>query len=233
MPIDRGGISKAAAGIASIYYTRRPGNSITWEDISPDYDRDFSFADVQAKLILPFSRRAQGLPPTVELPGLTLIAVSEHTDTFPVVAPGFRGIKGFTVGHTTTAGTLGFVTFGKNAFNNAIVAYANWLGDSQRIVEEITPQELPPLDLSIVLMNEDGQASSIFIKGLKIIDSSRQIGVQDVQLTEHYSFICMQASTMNKIQGYAKKSTEGYGYVLEDIPTTVDPHRARKEPPVR
>src|ERR1043165_4086250 len=75
---------------------------------------EFSFDDIFASIILPFTSPRDSSSPVVELPGLSLISVSEHKDTYPVTNFGNDEIQGYTVGKTLVAGSLGFTVFNEN-----------------------------------------------------------------------------------------------------------------------
>lgn len=159
----------------------------------------FSFADVHAKAFLPFARGSPDLPYMVDLPGLSLVSLSEHIDPFPVVTMGRRGVKGFTRGHITTAGTLGFESQG-GALNEIIAVYNAWLGFG-RAVGITSPALLPPIDISLVLMSEraDVGVAEIYISGIVFVDSGRTIGVDNIRLTETYSFLANYATPVTPI----------------------------------
>ncbi len=172
----------------------------SYEDQLYGTPQSFSFTDVHATIILPFILPGTGKPPTVSLPGLTLFSISEHRDQYPVVALGRRGIKGFTSGHKTTAGSMGFVLFGESAFAEAIRQYAAWRGVPSDTYFT-SPDELPPFDLSLIFHNEKGDAANILIRSMKIVDSSRNISVRDIQLTESFSWMAAKVTTLiNAVQ---------------------------------
>jgi hypothetical protein len=65
------------------------------------------------------------------------------------------------------------------------------------------------------MVNEVGDAASIFVRGIEIIDSSRSIGVQDIQLTEVFSYIAVEASQFQLLVrasgGGKAQPAPGYG----------------------
>ena len=125
---------------------------------SPPYSQatTYSFTDVSATIVLPFTTIVKGgnSSSKCELPGLTLLSLSEHRDVYPVVGLGRKGIKGFTTGHRTTAGTLGFILFGTNPFSEAIKKYDAWrqMTSQSRFTG---PDELPPFDLIVNFAKPD------------------------------------------------------------------------------
>lgn len=218
-----------------------------YHSISADYDRAFSYADATAYVTLPnVVRRNEGQEqvvsimdkPMVELTGLVLISLSEHRDVYPVAATGTRGIKGFTEGHVTVAGSLGFVTFGKNAFYEVIQYFNGLLGVGPNVIT--LPQQLPPIDLLIVFSQptrsvERGVVSSyLFLKSVRIVDSARGINIQDIHMTENYSFIARGSTLLFPddpayvIQSQPVSHQVPLGGFIAPLP---DLYRARKPAP--
>lgn len=188
-PIDRS--SDTITGLA-------PNRFIVWDDLLSDVDslKSFSFTDVHAALVLPFWYPEKGKnAPTTLLPGLTLVSISSHRDVYPVVSLGRRGIKGFTEGHGTIAGSLGFNSPGRSPFAGAIIAYNKWQDNLARVTFT-NPDELPPMDLNLLFFNDEGDVGNILIRSLKIVDSAKNISVQDIQMTEVYSFIAASVTNM-------------------------------------
>lgn len=155
----------------------------------------FSFVDADVRAILPWYKSVgQDTDNFVKLPGLNLITISEHRDKYPVVSFGRTGIKGITHGHRTTAGSLAFITAGQSPFYPILERYRLWSYYDTGGAVFVGPDQLPPFDLSISMINEIGDATTLLVKGIEIIDSSRSIGVQDIQLTEVFSYIAIEAS---------------------------------------
>lgn len=149
---------------------------------------DFSFADVKTKLILPFG-------PAIDIYGLTLISVSEHQDTYPVTSLGNFGIKGMTTGHLLVAGTLAFNVLHENPFAEAIKAYSDWKGNNANSIW-ISPLNLPPFDLNILFTNSNGDVSYLALRAVKLLDSGKNVSVQDIRLTDVYSFMAASQTTL-------------------------------------
>jgi hypothetical protein len=176
----------------------------------------FSFVNADVRAILPWYKAVgQETDNFVQLPGLNLLTISEHRDKYSVVSFGRTGIKGFTHGHRTTAGSLAFITAGQSPFYPILERYRLWSYYDTGGVIFVGPDQLPPFDLSITMVNEVGDAASIFVRGIEIIDSSRSIGVQDIQLTEVFSYIAVEASQFQLLVrasgGGKAQPAPGYG----------------------
>ena len=173
----------------------------------------FSYTDCNAGIILPFT--SPGDSEFIELPGVSLISLSTHRDVFPVVASGTRGVRGYTMGHSTKAGSIGFTLFGESPWLTVIKTYCRWIGMDTNPAH-ISPDELPPMYLNLVFFNENGDYSRIVVRGLKILDSSKNISIRDVQLTELYSFIATDITQFsNEQKSYSTTMAEDLALVKD------------------
>lgn len=164
-----------------------------YEDPLLGVPQKFSSADLNAILTLPFQPR-NGSSPSFPLPGLTLVSLSHHKDTYPVVGLGQAGVKGFTKGHSMWAGSLGFLTFAEDAFAHALKLYGQFAGRPD--VEWISPSDIPPFDLTLHMMNEYNEQAVIYLRSVVLLDFSRNISISNPNLTEVYSFMCANVSNM-------------------------------------
>ena len=162
-----------------------------------------SFGDADVRIILPWfrSRRHGGVDTShvIRLHGLNLLSISEHRDVFPVVKAGGSGIRGFTKGHRTTAGSIAFTSFGPNPFKGALMKFLQWSDAPYASISRIAPDELPPFDIHVVMVNGQGNVYAVYIKAVNIVDSSRAFGVQDPQISEMYSYIAASATITHSI----------------------------------
>jgi hypothetical protein len=175
------------------------GNKYVWQDsVSRDHaedrPREFSYVDLHASLVLPFLSPGKTNIPTVELKGLTLLSISTHQDTYPVVSFGRRNIKGYTEGHTTFAGAMGFTILGRSPLVEALHELVLWKGNTK--IEFTNPTQLPPVDLVITLLNQAGESAAIFVRSLKFLDASFNISTRDIQPTDTYAFMCTNVTTL-------------------------------------
>lgn len=172
--------------------------------------RDYSYANLSATALLPAGFGDAATIARVPLPTLTLVSISTHRDVYPVVASGQRGIRGYGVGHRVVAGTLGFNIAKENPFADLIRAYSSWQGNAY-YSENILPDELPPFDLLLLFKDDKSGWKSgwmkYLIKGIKILDSSRQISVRDIMLTDTYSFMAMGITELIDMESVVVNST--------------------------
>lgn len=153
---------------------------------------DFSASDIMVYATLPFHNSRP-----VELKGATVLSISEHRDTFPVVGLGTAGIRGYTSGNRVTAGTIGFVVLNENPFSQLLQAYNAWRRHPEQI-EFTGVDQLPPLELNIILRGSDNVFSAIQLKGVKFLDSSKNVSIRDIQLSDVYAFMASRCTTLIK-----------------------------------
>lgn len=155
----------------------------------------FSFADADVNLILPWYQ-SDVLQDSHIIPLSTInsLSISQHRDHYPVTGTGNRPIRGFTKGHRMTAGSMTFIAYGESIFAEAMRKYQLWRGLDASASLISTPDELPPMDILVTMINEDGDASALWIKSLVIVDSSRILDSVNIQTSETYSFMAAQAT---------------------------------------
>lgn len=184
-------LAQAGAGINSpdtvgVTYTR---------NVYKPHPGTFSFADADVNLILPwYQSEVIQDSHIIPLKTINMISISQHRDHYPVSGLGNRPIRGVTKGQRLSAGAMSFVAHGESAFSEAMRKYQLWRGFSVTDAIFSTPDELPPMDLLITMINEEGSAMALWIKGLVIVDSSRPLDTVNIQTTETYSFMAAQAT---------------------------------------
>lgn len=171
------------------------GTARVYQD--PEYGTPvhFSFCDATAHVVLPFVMRNGEQRPTYELPGVQLFSVSTHRDVYPVVAGGRRGIKGFTKGHRTVAGTLGFTVLGESPWAECLRAYARWRKVPENLIYS-HPDELPPFDILITFFTDGGDSAFVQLRSVQILDSASNVNINDIQLSQTFSFMAAEATEL-------------------------------------
>lgn len=155
----------------------------------------FSFTDVQVQAIVPFYNPSKNLPIGLPIHGLNLLSLSTHRDHFPVTSLGHNGIQGYTSGHRTSAGSLGFTVLGEDPWAPVLRAYSEWRGYHQPLVWTGI-DEVPPFDLSLLFVNQAGNSAAVLIRSIKITDTGRQLSTRDIQLTHIYAFMATRITTL-------------------------------------
>ena len=147
---------------------------------------NFTPADMRVLARIP----QQGEP--LLLGSLAMLSYSVHRDKFPVVSLGVRGTKGFTRGHRTIAGSLSFQSIDTDAFARMSKAMARSWGrnDSQYILAD----ELPPFDIIVTAINDQGGSSVFGIYGVSILDFGTSFTLEQLIPSETYSFAATMVS---------------------------------------
>lgn len=201
---------------------RTDSKSYVWardRKVPKDYSgaKDLSFANLHVYAVIPARIAGKIQMAEIELPSITLIGLSTHRDTYPVVSSGRRGIKGFTTGHAVVAGSLGFTITDEAPFAPLLRAYATYIGNAT-YAESFMPNELPPFDLVCVFKDDkirDG-AMGFKISGVKILDSSTVIGVDNLVINYTYSFMAMRVTEMMNLDQVQITYEENPKYYNQD-----------------
>jgi len=193
-----------AANSQNYISARSQDQIIYWDSNSSDLHaaqrtNQFNACDLHATLILPFLVPGYDRPPTVQLPGLTLLSMSKHRDKYPVTRFGKTGISGFTYGKLTTAGTIGFTILTGNPFAEAMAYYATWR-NARTDVAFMDPTDLPPMDMNLVFSDKRGNTSTMLVRSLTLVDNSQNVSINDIQMTEMYTFMAAKASLLVNVQ---------------------------------
>lgn len=140
---------------------------------------------------------------------LSMLSYSVHRDKFPVVSLGMRGTRGFTRGHRTIAGSLAFQSIDTDAFFRLTKAMAETIGrnDSQYILAD----ELPPFDVIVTAINEEGGSSVFGLFGLTILDFGTSFALEQLIPNETYSFIASKVSAPRPAYEYTGNSLVSIG----------------------
>lgn len=169
--------------------------------------RNYSFASISVKALVPFSLSSQGSQLTeIPLNNLSLFAVSTHRDAYPVTTLGSWNIQGVTRGQGVVAGSLSFSLLNEGPFAALIAEYAKWSGHGAEFYR-ILPDQLPPFDL-LVYFSPDRTTYSdsknlpistgayFLIKNVRILDSSRNVSVNDITYNDSYAFMAEQVTEL-------------------------------------
>jgi hypothetical protein len=154
----------------------------------------FSFADGSVKVIVPWLRDYG--PTTFHLPGLQVLTLNRHRPHYPVTSWGRNGIKAFTKGQKTSAGSMVFVTGTRGPFDEILEAIQVWQTGTSLRSAFTSVEDIPEINISVVLMNDDGDVASIFLKGVQFMDSSMAIDVNNPPLPEGHSFIAREVTNL-------------------------------------
>lgn len=135
---------------------------------------------------------------------LAMLSYSVHRDKFPVVSLGMRGTKGFTKGHRTIAGSLSFQSIDTDAFVKMTRPLARMWGrnDSSYILAD----ELPPFDVIVTAINEEGGSSVFGLFGITLLDFGASFALDQLIPSETYSFAASRATAPRPAYEKVEKS---------------------------
>lgn len=109
---------------------------------------------------------------------LQTISYSIHREKSAVMLLGRVNPPCFTRGPRTIAGSLIFTVFDREVLEELINTYPDDTVDND--FSTILLDQIPPFDVTISFMNEDGYLSSMVIYGLEIVDDGQVMSINDM-----------------------------------------------------
>lgn len=118
----------------------------------------------------------------VELATLQTISVQSHREKFAVRACGNSYAKGYTRGPRTIAGSMIFTVFHEHALAQLIrrMAKSTSYGERDPDISSLIADQLPPLDMTVVMANEYGQRSVFRLFGLEFVNDGVTYSIEDL-----------------------------------------------------
>lgn len=163
------------------------------EDLRTTYPGAFTATDINVLLRMP-----EG--PVRALGNLAAVSISTHRDSFFVTSLSSVGVKGFTQGHRTIAGTLIFHTIDRGAFNyklNTNVTQSTiYKGEVLGLPH---PDGLPLFDIYITYVNDVGMAAYESLIGVRILDFGKTISLENLHPMESYSYMALSYVPMQTL----------------------------------
>lgn len=185
---------RASSGLQGVYYNDNFDFGFTRSGEIRRSPRGFSFADTRAVCGCPWYKG--DMEPYFDLQPLSVLAISENRPKYPVTSMGHQGVRGFTRGIKTTAGSLGFNSQDRNPLWPAIMRYYEMIGGTGFAgLEEISVTDIPPVNIILVLENDEGDNAYVSIRFVEFIDSSLIIDSNMPNIPNTYSFVAHSAST--------------------------------------
>lgn len=146
------------------------------------------------------------------LGSLQTISISTHQDKQPIRAIGNMNAIDYTMGQRTIAGSLVFAVFDKHFAMDMMQDIKNITGK-----ELPMPDELPPIDLSLVFANEYGRTSRMALYGVRLINEGQVMSVNDVYTENTYQFIATGMEPLNKGEIFGKKSEDRRRVIIDNV----------------
>lgn len=86
--------------------------------------------------------------------------------------------------------------------------------------KKLTPDELPPADIILTFGNEFGQSASLVLYGVRFVDESKTMSVEDIFTENVLSFVCEEIQHMkNDEKGFNYEGGQTFRDVNEDLGT--------------
>lgn len=118
----------------------------------------------------------------VELGTLQTISTQSHREKFAIRALGHSYAKAFTKGPRTIAGSMIFTVFNEHAFAGLMRMMAGKVEESavEPEISSLIPDQLPPLDFTILFANEYGQTSEFRMYGVEFMTDGVTYSIEDL-----------------------------------------------------
>lgn len=135
---------------------------------------------------------------TVTLGTLQTLSVQTHREKFAVRALGHSYAKAYTRGTRTIAGSMIFTIFNEHALSAMIRAMAesSFYGERDSDLATLLPDQLPPIDLTIVFANEYGSLSDFRLYGVEFVNDGSTFSIEDLLSEQIMNFVCRDADVM-------------------------------------
>lgn len=141
-----------------------------------------------------------GSSSTIELGTLQTISVQSFRAKHAVRSCGHVNPKGFTRGVRTLGGSCIFTIFDENALSlliRRLGPFADTPGEREEL-STLLPDQLPPLDLTVLFANEYGALSDFRLYGVEFFTDGSVFSIEDLLSEETMNFVCRDADVMTK-----------------------------------
>lgn len=138
---------------------------------------------------------------TLTLATLQTLSIQTHREKMAVRALGNSYVKGYTRGPRTIAGSMIFTMFNEHALASLIrgmggksSVYGEGRGDTD--TKTLILDQLPPLDLTIVIANEYGMLSQMGIYGVEFVNDGMTMSIEDILTEEVCQFVARDCDVL-------------------------------------
>jgi hypothetical protein len=140
---------------------------------------------------------------TQVLGSLQTLAVQTHREKYGVRSLGKSYVKGYTRGPRTIAGSMIFTVFEEHPLTRLIKAMgaSGLYGESylDTDISTLIPDQLPPIDLTIIFANEYGKFSRMSIYGVEFMNDSQTYSIEDLMTEGVMNFVARDIDIMTSI----------------------------------
>jgi hypothetical protein len=173
----------------------------------------FTASDMRVIVYATYKSGVAVVPGPVLLDTVAGLSFSEHRDVFPVRKFGRSGPGGWAYGARTIAGTLIFAQFGEYGIRDVISAEIRnrklRMGTGRRMnvsdggnaFEIASLTDLPPVNLDVTFVNDEGAAATTGLVGVKFLDEGESFTMDDAEWFSSVSYVAQSRLPMTPVQG--------------------------------
>jgi len=192
------------------YQTSNPGDT---PELRQEYDDAVGGAIAELERVDEEINKLRGTPTSKVLAELQSISWSTHRDKFPVRTFGSVYPRSFTRGHRTIAGTMVFTMFYEHVFHEILDLNLGVIntGTSDRDMFQYTtnlPDQIPPIDISIIGSNEYGAVSHMGLYGVEFVQDGGTFSIEDIFTESIVQYVARDLDPM-RIAGLRKVNGQG------------------------
>lgn len=133
---------------------------------------------------------------TKTLAELQTISISTFREKNAVRAFGTVGVKGYTRGPRTVAGSMIFTVFDRNVLFE-LLETSSFDADNQ--FRAAIKDQLPPLDITILFANEYGALSRMGLFGVEFVTEGQTMSIEDIILEDVCQFVARDVDPMTPV----------------------------------
>jgi hypothetical protein len=133
---------------------------------------------------------------TKTLAELQTISISTFREKTGVRAFGNVGVKGYTRGTRTVAGSMIFTVFDRNVLFELLETTSYDADDQFRAAIK---DQLPPLDMTILFANEYGALSRMGLFGVEFVSEGQTMSIEDIILEDVCQFVARDVDPMTPV----------------------------------
>ena len=124
---------------------------------------------------------------------LQTISISSFREKTPVRACGEVGVKGYTRGTRTVAGSMIFTVFDRDVLFSLLESSSFDADDNFR---SAIKDQLPPMDFTILFANEAGALSRMGLYGVEFVSEAKTMSIEDIILEDVCQFVARDVDPM-------------------------------------
>nr|DAK26586.1 MAG TPA: tail tube protein [Caudoviricetes sp.] len=152
------------------------------------------------------------------------ISYSIHNEKMPVRVLGDMNMKNIVFGNRTIAGSMIFTVFDEHWSNELIDEYKSRIA---KHYPTMLDDELPPINVTISMVNEYGDRSRLAIYGVTFVNEGQVMSINDTYTENTFQFYAKDidylTSDVNKNSGGEAKVTGGTNTINEVSPINNPP----------